>query len=105
MYELIYKALALIPKGNVVTYGQIARYIGNPRASRAVGWALRKNPQPFVIPCHRVVNRSGKLSAAFAFGGIDMQRELLLSEGVTVSDDYAVDLNKFGWEFPVQKGE
>ena len=68
---------------------------GSPRASRAVGYALHFNPYPGVIPCHRVVNRFGGLAPAFAFGGVEVQAELLRSEGVEVSDDYKVDLAKY----------
>ena len=78
-----------------MTYGQVALLCGNPRASRAVGYALHVNPYPGVIPCHRIVNRFGYLSGGFAFGGIDVQKELLEQENVEVSDDYKVDLDKY----------
>ena len=83
--------------GKVATYGQIAALAGNPRWSRVVGFALHVNPQPGVIPCHRVVDRNGRLSPAFAFGGENMQAELLEKEGVEVKDSH-VDLMKFRWE-------
>ena len=94
--ESVYEYLKTIPKGKVVTYGMIARAIGHPRASRQVGNALHHNPTPVVVPCHRVVNREGRLAPAFAFGGIDKQAELLRSEGVEVIDNY-VDLSKYIW--------
>lgn len=94
-YEKVYEVVKQIPKGSVMTYGQIAALCGSPRAGRVVGYALHVNPQPGVIPCHRVVNRHGYLSGAFAFGGIDMQRQLLESEGVKVDDNYRVDLAKY----------
>ena len=94
--ESVYEYLKTIPKGKVVTYGMIARAIGHPRASRQVGNALHNNPTPVVVPCHRVVNREGRLAPAFAFGGIDKQAELLRSEGVEVIDKY-VDLSKYIW--------
>ena len=96
-YEKVYEIVKQIPKGNVATYGQIAILCGNPKASRAVGYALHVNPEPGVIPCHRVVNRFGFLSGGFAFGGIDRQKELLEIEGVLVDDEYKVALNKFLW--------
>ncbi len=65
-YDKIYEAVMSIPYGKTATYGQIAALAGNPRAARAVGNALHKNPLPGVIPCHRVVNASGRLSPAFA---------------------------------------
>jgi len=93
-YESVYEYLKTVPKGKVVTYGMIAAAIGHPRASRQVGNALHNNPYPVVIPCHRVVNREGRLAPAFAFGGPDKQAELLRSEGVEVIGGY-VDLNTY----------
>ncbi|MCD8293774.1 MAG: MGMT family protein [Clostridia bacterium] len=81
----------------VVTYGQVARAIGFPRSSRQVGRALHVNPQPGIIPCHRVVFRDGSLAKAFAFGGEEIQAELLKAEGVEVNGG-KVDLAKYGWK-------
>ena len=92
----VYEYLKEVPAGMVVTYGMIARAIGHPRASRQVGNALHHNPTPVVIPCHRVVNREGRLAPEFAFGGMDMQAALLRAEGVEVIDGY-VDLEKYLW--------
>lgn len=94
-YDIVYEQVKRIPKGKVATYGQIALMCGSPRASRAVGYALHFNPYPGVIPCHRVVNRFGGLAPAFAFGGVEVQAELLRGEGVEVSADYTVDLEKY----------
>ena len=96
-FEKVYDYLKTIPEGKVVTYGQVAYAIGSPRSARQVGYALHVNPEPGVIPCHRVVNREGKLAPAFAFGGMEIQAELLKKEGVEVSDDYTVDLQKYRW--------
>ena len=96
-FEIIYEKVCMIPRGRVATYGQIASLAGNPRWSRVVGYALHVNPKPGVIPCHRVVDRNGRLSPAFAFGGINMQAELLAAEGVKVSEDGHVDLKEYGW--------
>ena len=97
-FENVYEAVQLIPRGKVATYGQIACMIGAPRSSRAVGYALHANPRPGVIPCHRVVNREGRLAPAFAFGGPEIQARLLESEGVRVSADFVVDLGKYLWQ-------
>ena len=97
MFKEIYDAVKRIPCGKVATYGLIAALIGNRRASRQVGWALHVNPEPGVIPCHRVVNRHGGLAPAFAFGGRDVQKSLLEKEGVVVGEDYTVDLDKYLW--------
>lgn len=96
-FELIYEQVRLIPKGKVASYGQIASYAGNPRWSRVVGYALHVNPEPGVIPCHRVVTKDGGLSSAFAFGGMQTQRELLEAEGVEFDEDGKVLMEKFKW--------
>lgn len=81
-FDKVYAAVRLIPRGSVATYGQIAAAIGNKRLARVVGYALHVNPEPGVIPCHRVVKRDGEVSSAFAFGGANRQVELLKAEGV-----------------------
>lgn len=92
----IYEAVKMIPKGRVATYGQVAEMAGDRKMARAVGNALHKNPEPGVIPCHRVVNSKGELAGAFAFGGAGVQAGLLESEGVRVVDG-VVDLKKYGF--------
>ena len=104
-FEKVYEILKQIPDGKVVTYGQIAYAIGAPRCARQVGYALHVNPQPYVIPCHRVVNRFGRLAPAFAFGGEEVQAELLRKEGVEVDENYTVDLNKYLFQGKLQLGE
>ena len=93
-FEKIYEQVRKIPKGKVATYGQIALMAGNPRWSQIVGYALHSNPEPGIIPCHRVVNKEGKLAKAFAFGGENVQRNLLINEGVIFHDEDTVDLQK-----------
>ena len=95
-YNKIYEAVRRIPYGKVATYGQIAAIAGNPRWSRVVGYALHVNPDPDTIPCFRVVNRFGEPSAAFAFGGKNMQILLLEGEGVEFIDG-RVYMQKFQW--------
>ena len=94
-FEKIYEAVKNIPKGKVATYGQIAVLSGNPRWSRVVGYALHNNPTPGVIPCHRVVDRFGRVASAFRFGGGDTQRRILESEGVEFLTDGSVNMQKF----------
>ena len=93
-FEKIYEQVKKIPEGKVATYGQIALMAGNPRWSQIVGYALHSNPEPGVIPCHRVVNKEGKLAKSFAFGGENVQRNLLKNEGVIFLDEDTVDLQK-----------
>lgn len=95
-FELIYDVVKQIPKGSVATYGQVAALAGNKRWARVVGYALHANPDPEHIPCHRVVNREGAVSEAFAFGGGNRQVELLREEGVEVVDK-KVNLGKYRW--------
>lgn len=97
IFELIYEKVKKIPKGKVATYGQIALYVGNPRLSQVVGFALHSNPDPKTIPCHRVVNRFGETADAFKFGGGDKQRELLEAEGVEFLSDGRVNMEKCIW--------
>ena len=96
VFERIYEVVQGIPKGRVATYGQVALLAGNPRWARVVGYALHVNPRPGEIPCHRVVNREGRVAAAFAFGGGETQRELLEKEGVVFELDGHIDLKKYG---------
>ncbi|MBP3360438.1 MAG: MGMT family protein [Clostridia bacterium] len=96
-YDKVYEQVLKIPAGKVATYGQIAALCNSPRASRAVGFALHANPMPGVIPCHRVVNRFGGLAPAFAFGGPEVQKELLEAEGIEVSEDFLVNLEQYRW--------
>lgn len=95
--ERIYDAVCQIPRGKVCTYGRIAALAGNPRAARAVGFALHRNPRPGVIPCHRVVFQDGSLCKGFAFGGEDAQRHLLEDEGIAFLPDGRVDLTACLW--------
>lgn len=93
-FQKIYEQVKRIPYGKVATYGQIALLAGNPRWSQIVGYALHSNPEPGVIPCHRVVSKDGKIAKSFAFGGENAQRDLLTSEGVIFVDDDTVNLEK-----------
>lgn len=96
-FEKIYEVVRKIPKGKVASYGTVAAMAGNPHWSRVVGYALHVNPDQGTIPCHRVVTRNGEISAAFAFGGENMQRLLLTEEGIEFLDDGRVDMKKYGW--------
>ncbi len=73
-------ACSKIPAGKTVSYSQLASMIGNPRASRAVGSALAKNPIPLIIPCHRVIRSDGSLGNFSAIGGTGTKKKLLALE-------------------------
>ncbi|MGN0430948.1 MAG: MGMT family protein [Lachnospiraceae bacterium] len=96
VFDSIYDVVKQIPKGRVATYGQIASLAGNRKWARVVGYALHANPDPAHIPCHRVVNRFGEVSEAFAFGGENQQIRLLEGEGVEITDK-RVNLEKYRW--------
>jgi methylated-DNA-[protein]-cysteine S-methyltransferase len=75
----VWQALKNIPKGETLTYGQLAEQIGAPNAVRALGTAIGRNPISIIIPCHRVIGSSGLLTG-YA-GGVDRKRWLLEHEG------------------------
>ena len=77
----VYAATRTIPPGSTVTYGEIAKAIGQPEAARDVGAALARNPFPIVVPCHRVVGAGGKLTGFSAPGGLVTTRRMLELEG------------------------
>lgn len=77
----VWNALREIPYGEVRSYADLADMIGNPKAVRAVGQANRVNPLPIIIPCHRVIGKSGSL-VGYAGGNTHIQKELLEVEGV-----------------------
>ena len=88
--EKVYKLLQTVPRGKVTTYGEIGRILG--MSPRIVGTALHLNPDQDNIPCHRVVNRDGRVAPGFAFGGPGIQKKLLEAEGVKFIDKTHVDL-------------
>jgi O-6-methylguanine DNA methyltransferase len=91
----VYDATARIPRGKVSTYSEIAKAIGKPRAARAVGNALNKNPFAPRVPCHRVVKSNWELGG-FAFGTGKKER-MLEQEGIKIRE-LKVDLRKFGFK-------
>lgn len=90
--EQVFEVVKKIPKGKVTTYGQIALMLGKTRGAREVGWMLHSNDRSDV-PCHRVVDRNGRLAPNFAFDGAQEQRRRLKAEGIKFVDDMHVDLN------------
>ena len=81
MYHLLIK----IPEGKATTYGDLAKALGNPSASRLIGKILGRNPNPIQVPCHRVVISNGKLGGYR--GGIDKKIGLLRKEGVSINNE------------------
>lgn len=86
----VYDILVKIPEGKVTTYGDIAKALGCPGASRAIGRILNKNPNPIIVPCHRVVMSDGSIGG-YAFGKT-RKKELLKKEGLRFAGDGIPDL-------------
>ena len=101
MKEKVYAFLETIPKGKVVTYGQIGEFLGNKHLARVVGNILHHNPDEFKYPCYKVVDSKGNLSNHFAFGGIEVQKAKLEKEGILVCN-YKVDLKKYKMEINIE---
>jgi methylated-DNA-[protein]-cysteine S-methyltransferase len=80
--ESVLRELARVPYGRTDTYGHLAQLVGKPRAARAVGMVMNRNPIPIVLPCHRIVGARGALTG-YA-GGLDRKRALLELEGATL---------------------
>jgi len=100
-FKQVYEIVEQIPHGQVVSYGEIARLLGRPRAAREVGWAMRNCPEG--LPWQRVVMADGRITGGeFA----EMRREILLQEGVTFLPDGRVDMKINRWlENDTEKGE
>jgi methylated-DNA-protein-cysteine methyltransferase-like protein len=93
----VYKLVCQIPEGKVTTYGRIGSKLG--MSPRIVGFALHANPDGTAIPCHRVVNRAGRLAPGYAFGGLGIQKKRLEAEGVEFIDKQHLNLKKYLFEF------
>ncbi len=93
--DRVYLAVKSIPLGRVSTYSAVAAMAGSPNAARAVGNILHKNPYFGDVPCHRVVHADGRLADAFVFGGIGVQKRMLIEEGITVKEDRVSPMKQF----------
>ncbi len=94
--DKVYKVLRTVPKGKVVTYGQLAAMAGSPKASRAIGLFMKTNPDAPRTPCHRVVGSDGKLIGYSGKNGVPGKMQMLKEEGVKFKGD-KVDLEKSQW--------
>lgn len=92
--KAVYEIVSSIPKGKVTTYGEIARLLGCPQASRLVGWALKCVPEDLNLPCHRVVNAQGRLVPSW-----DQQRVLLIREGISFLSSGRVNMKLHLWQY------
>ena len=96
-YEAVYQLVRDIPRGRVMTYGQIATILGTPRSSRAVGYAMRMCGKRR-IPWQRVINHRGGISARGEVDRPVLQRVLLEKEGIKFNASECCDLKKYRWE-------
>lgn len=101
-HRAVYRLVRQVPRGTVVTYGQVAAILGHPRASRAVGHALRMLPPMLVrvVPWQRVLNSAGHISYRGDILRPEQQRELLEAEGVRFDRGGKVDLQRLRWAGP-----
>ncbi len=95
--DKVYQITKQIPKGKVATYGQVARLAGSPHAARAVGMAMKTNPNAPHTPCHRVVASDGSLTGYSGVNGVNGKREMLIKEGVIFKGE-KVDIIKSKWQ-------
>jgi methylated-DNA-protein-cysteine methyltransferase related protein len=100
-YRLVYRVVRRVPRGKVVTYGQVAAILGQPRAARAVGMALGalRGPLLDLVPWQRVINAAGRCSHRDGFWA-EIQREFLEREGVPFDRRGKVDLKRVRWRGP-----
>ena len=95
--EKIYKKLLDVPKGQITTYGELAKAVGLKNGQRVVGRVMNKNPYPVIIPCHRVVMSTGKIGG-YAFGQ-DIKVKMLSDEGIEISNGKIIDLENKIYRF------
>ena len=95
--EKVLKTVSQLPSGKVTNYGFIAILAGKPKAARTIGWILSSIPQDSDIPWWRVINSKGYISIRNTNISKEIQKELLEKEGITVNENFMVDLNKYLW--------
>lgn len=96
-YDRVYALVRQVPRGSVVTYGQVAVLLGSPTAARAVGYALNALPAENDVPWWRVINQKGAISLKNRGSNADLQRALLEHEGLVFREDGRCDLRRYRW--------
>lgn len=97
-FDKCHAVAKLVPHGRVTSYGAIAKFLGQPRSARMVGWAMNASHGNIEIPAHRVVNRIGVLTGKHHFEGINLMQQLLESEGIEVVDLKIKNFEKVFWD-------
>ncbi len=95
--QKIYKKLLDVPKGQITTYGELAKAVGLKNGQRVIGKIMNKNPYPVIVPCHRVVMSTGKVGG-YAFGE-DVKTKLLNDEGIQIKNGKIIDLEDRVYRF------
>lgn len=99
--ELVKKYVKKVPKGKLVSYGQVAAACGSPRAARQVGWILHTLDGDNSVPWWRVINNAGYISIKGNFYSTPLaQKKLIEDEGIPVSKDFKIDLEKYRYHYP-----
>ncbi len=97
LQQKIYKKLLEVPKGQITTYGELAKAVGLKNGQRAVGKIMNKNPYPVIIPCHRVVMSTGKIGG-YAYGE-NVKTKMLNDEGIKIQNGKIVELENKIYRF------
>ena len=101
-FENVFDVVRLIPEGRVTSYGAIAKYLGTPKSSRMVGWAMNASHKYSDIPAHRVVNRNGLLTGKFHFSDENEMEKRLYKERILVKNDKIIDFQKIYWDTTIE---
>ena len=105
-FQKVYNVVRQIPYGRVTSYGTIATYLGDGQSARMVGWAMNASHNSLEeIPAHRVVNRNGLLTGKHHFGGSDIMKQLLESEGIIIQNDQIINFNRVFWDPSIELKE
>jgi len=97
-FSNVYDVVRLIPEGKVTSYGSIANYLGAPRSSRMVGWAMNASHNLKDVPAHRVVNRNGLLTGKMHFNPPERMEQLLINEGLNIENDKIRNFEDVFWD-------
>jgi len=100
-FQQVFSVVAEIPYGKVLSYGQIAHYLGCPQSSRMVGWAMHTCPPG--LPWHRVIKKSGELAFPKDTSAYQTQYRLLKKEGVELLPNGKVDMHRYEWEITLSE--
>lgn len=105
-FEKVFEVVKLIPQGRATSYGAIAKFLGTPRSSRMVGYAMNASHSHHeFIPAHRVVNRNGMLTGKHHFPDPHIMEDMLNSEGINVIDDQIENFNDIFWDPSIELNE